>query len=302
MNELAVRGSTDLSLSDGQTFFSDKQIAALRQMGVKDATNGDLAVFFHHCARTGLDPFAKQIYMIGRWSREGTKQTIQVGIDGFRLVARRACDRTGESLGYEDTLWCGEDGQWTEVWTSSEPPVAAKVVVLRGGLRYPAVAHWNEYVQTNKDGTPNSMWARMRANQLAKCAEALALRKACPQDLSGIYTDDEIPVERPQNHRRPPGEALREAAGLTPAPEPEVVDADPSDVTDAEVVPDVPMISRPQSQKMHALFNEKGFKDRDDALAYVATVVDREVSTTNDLTRDDASKVIESLVALDAAS
>jgi phage recombination protein Bet len=200
--EIAVRGSSDLAIEPGQTMWTDKQKAALVQLGVKDASNADLAVFFHQATRTGLDPFAKQIYMLGRWTKDGVKQTIQTGIDGYRLIARRAADKAGETLAYADTLWCGEDGQWRDVWLSSSPPAAAKVTVLRGGHPFSAVALWSEFVQTTKNGEPNSMWSRMKANQLAKCAEALALRKAFPQDLSGIYTDDEL--GQADRHEVPP--------------------------------------------------------------------------------------------------
>ncbi len=192
MTEVAVRARSDLSIEPDQLNWTEKQKAALQQLGVKDASNADLAVFFHQAKRTGLDPFAKQIYMIGRWSKEGTKQTIQTGIDGYRLIARRAADKAHETLAYADTLWCGEDGAWRDVWLPKTPPAAAKAVVLRNGHPFSAVALWSEFVQTNRDGTPNAMWARMGANQLAKCAEALALRKAFPQDLSGIYTEDEM--------------------------------------------------------------------------------------------------------------
>jgi len=227
--ELATRTSgSDLTIHDDQSFWNDKQIAALRQLGVKDASNGDLAVFFHHSQRTGLDPFLKQIYMIGRWSKEGTKQTIQTGIDGFRLIARRAADKHRETLSYEDTQWCGEDGVWRDVWLSSNPPAAAKVVVMRNGERFPAVALWSEYAQTTKDGRPNSMWASMPSNQLAKCAEALALRKAYPHDLSGIHTDDEMGTAKPTVKQVPTRApvSVDEILGA-PADEPAALEANP---------------------------------------------------------------------------
>lgn len=187
--ELARTGaSSDLVISSDQTFWTDKQKAALAQLGVANASNADLAVFFHYCARTQLDPFAKQIYMI---ERQG-KQTIQTGIDGFRLIARRAVNATGESLGYEETLWCGSDGVWRDIWLDPQPPAAAKVVVLRDGNRYPAEALYAEYVATKRDGQPNSMWTSKPALMLAKCAEALALRKAFPQEVFGLYTSDEM--------------------------------------------------------------------------------------------------------------
>ena len=187
--DVATSGpSTALTIHPGQTEFNEQQVSALQQLGVDRANRGDLAVFFHQAVRTGLDPFAKQIYMI---ERQG-KQTIQTGIDGFRLIARRAVAATGEAFGYEDTLWCGEDGKWTDVWLSKEPPSAAKVTVIRGGHRFSAVALFDEYAGRKRDGSLMQMWATKGALMLAKCAEALALRKAFPQDLSGLYTSDEM--------------------------------------------------------------------------------------------------------------
>jgi phage recombination protein Bet len=208
---------------------------------VENATREDLAVFFHQAVRTGLDPFARQIYMIGRWTKQGTKQTIQTGIDGYRLIARRAADRRNEQFGYEDTLWCGEDGQWRDVWLSKTAPAAAKVTVLRGGERFSAVALFSEYAGTTKDGGYTQMWATKGAIMIAKCAEALALRKAFPQDLSGIYTAEEMsqadnqqaesvrqpaPEQQPQQpapkagRRKPPTLAQAMAKNAEPASEP----------------------------------------------------------------------------------
>ncbi len=186
--DVATTASSDLAIGAGQDFWNEKQVAALQQLGVSGANSGDLAVFWHQCVRTGLDPFARQIYMIER----SGKQTIQTGIDGFRLIARRAVNATGETLGYEDTQWCGADGVWTDVWLSDEAPAAARVAVLRNGQRYPAIALLTEYAATTREGRLTSMWASKPALMLAKCAEALALRKAFPQDLSGLYTSDEM--------------------------------------------------------------------------------------------------------------
>lgn len=181
---------TALALRSDQEFWDDKQLAALRQLGVENAGNGDLAVFLHQAQKTGLDPFSRQLYMIGRWSKSGTKWTIQASIDGLRIVAQRS----GEYAGQVGPLWCGPDGEWRDVWLADEPPAAAKVGVLRTGFVEPVwgVARWGAYAQTTKEGKPTAMWARMGDVMLAKCAEALALRKAFPHDLSGIYTDDEM--------------------------------------------------------------------------------------------------------------
>lgn len=288
MTELAVRNihtGSDLAISGDQTTFTDRQVAVLRQIGLEEAKQGDLDVFFHQCQRTGLDPFAKQIYMIGRNSQnQKTKQwevkyTIQTGIDGYRLVARRAADRARETLGYRDTLWCGADGRWTDVWLSDEPPAAAKVIVVRQGQDFPAIALWREYVQTVKDGSPNSMWQRMGAGQLAKCAEALALRKAYPQDLSGLYTQEEM-GQSENSHPRTPTEKpinIRDA-----------IAAEPNIRTEA------------QSKKLFALMREVGLDDREQALHYFADKIGRPLSSTKELTKDEASTLIEDLTAMSA--
>lgn len=217
--------STELVIADDQRHWNQVQQAALVQMGVDQASEADLQVFFHVCKIRRLDPFSKQIYMIGRRDHGKTKYTIQTSIDGYRLIARRAADVHHETFGYEDTLWCDGNGNWHDVWFGGNHPVAAKVVVVKGdGTRFPAVAAWDEYVQTKFEGGPNAMWSKMGANQLAKCAEALALRKAYPEDLGGIYTDDEMgqadntaqPVQQfTQQPSEPPRDylALAQAAG-----------------------------------------------------------------------------------------
>lgn len=160
--------------------WSDEQTALVNRTVARDCDNDELALFLHICTRTGLDPFAKQIYAIKRFDTAlGRKvMTVQTAIDGYRLIA----ERTGKyapgrepSYVYDDkgaivsaTAYVRkmtDDGTWHEV---------------------AATAFWSEYV------VDSPFWKKMKHNQLAKCAEALALRKAFPRDLSGLYTFDEM--------------------------------------------------------------------------------------------------------------
>jgi phage recombination protein Bet len=142
-------------------------------------SSDELRLFAYACQRTGLDPFSKQIYAIKR----GGKMQIQAGIDGLRAIA----ERTGELDG-SHTEWCGDDGQWSDVWLSAKPPAAAKTTIWRKGSSHPftGVARFADY------NAGQGLWSKMPAAMIAKCSEALALRKAFPANLSGVYSTDEM--------------------------------------------------------------------------------------------------------------
>lgn len=164
------------------------QLELLKRTLCVDATNDEFAMFAGICKRKGLDPFSKQIYFRKYNTQQGPRVTVITGIDGYRAIA----SRTGEYEGQTDPEWCGEDGVWTQVWLSSKPPVAARVGVWRRGFRQAAtaIARWSEYYPSNPK--ERFMWDKMPANQLAKCSEALALRKAFPDELGGLHVKEEM--------------------------------------------------------------------------------------------------------------
>ncbi|ORA62174.1 recombinase RecT [Mycobacteroides franklinii] len=231
--------------------FAEFNLAVRRMLGLEDASEGEMQLFHHICQRSGLDPFAKEIYMIGRNTQVAsyepnpsgdgqrkvvrwvTKYTTQVSILGFRRRAREIATALGVEYESSEPLWCGDDGEWREVWPEKKAPTAAKFVVFRDGKPNTFVAHYDEFVQesgTGNDRGPNSMWQKMPRNQLRKCAEANAIQMAFPDQLGGLILEDaaqptvidgEVVEERKTPPQRAKGaSALRErAAAASAAPE-----------------------------------------------------------------------------------
>lgn len=207
--------STALARIAEATGFDRTKVELVKDTIAKGASDDELMLFLSLAQRSGLDPFSRQIYLIerrqnvdGQWK---TARQPQTGIDGLRLIADRTGNYApGRAPTYEYTAegrlhsatayilkWVR--GQWHEV---------------------AATAHYEEYVQTKKDGAPTQMWADKPHIMLAKCAEALALRRAFPADMNGLYTSDEIRdepaavlVHQPPRPQLPPAPAANTATG-----------------------------------------------------------------------------------------
>jgi phage recombination protein Bet len=169
MNNLALQATRDL------ISFDDAKLALIRKTVCADLDPLEFDFFIAVARARGLDPVLRQIHAV---KRQG-KMAIQVGIDGFRLIA----GRTGEYAGCDETEYEYEGTQLKR----------CKLTIYRmvKGIRcaFTATARWSEYVP---EGNQAFMWKKMPETMLGKVCEALALRKAFPADLSALYLDEEM--------------------------------------------------------------------------------------------------------------
>lgn len=184
-SNLAITGESARSPLATRLDLSQEKLELVRTQIAPGAPDDVIELYFERCRVMGFDPFAKMLHLTPRNAKENgawvKRWTFVTSIDGFRSIA----EDSGEYDGQEKPIHEYDDnGRLLET----------TVTVYRKGMTrgVAASAPWAEYVQTDNDGVPTSMWRKMPKTMLAKCAEALALRKAFPKKLASVYTTDEM--------------------------------------------------------------------------------------------------------------
>lgn len=227
--------------SDLAEAFSQTQVELIKSVIAKDATDDELKLFLYTAKRTGLDPLTRQIYFQKRKSKQKDgsfreQMVILTGIDGYRAIATRSKELAGE----DDVVFDRED---------TPNPNKATVTVYRlvGGQRcgFTATARWSEYAALDYNGQPQQMWKKMPYLMLGKCASALAYRKAFPNDLSGIYTTEEMQQADNPSPEAPvsPKSAPQSTVVAKEVPAVEMVDEEPGQaLPTVRVDDDIPVV------------------------------------------------------------
>ena len=207
--------------------YTAQQLDLIKRTVASDCNNDEFNLFVEVAKRVGLDMFRKQIYAViyNKDDAKKRKMSIITGIDGLRAVAARG----GNYRPSEDATTFEQ----CEKSTSNPAGISRAFVKcwrLGADLKWHAVAgeaYWDEYAPMKEDAdafdyvetgghwpdgnpkkrkvprpgavvsrVPEGKWATMPHVMLAKCAEAQALRKGWPEDLSGIYTPEEMDQAR----------------------------------------------------------------------------------------------------------
>lgn len=156
------------------------ELKVLRDSLFRGFTDAEVNYSVAICNQLQLNPLLKQIHFVKRNTKNGPVITAQTGIDGFRLTA----ERTGAYAGSDEPIY-EYDAK------DKKRPLKATVTVYKmmQGQRcaFTASARWDEYYQAT-----GGQWEKMPHVMLSKCAEALALRKAFPAELSALRSDEEM--------------------------------------------------------------------------------------------------------------
>jgi len=193
MNKIATLPNASPIVSKNSPF-DDKQLQVLKNSLCKDLDMNEFEIFIMACNKTRLDPFMRQIHAVKRDTKKADGSyakvmTIQTGIDGYRLIA----DRTGKyAPGRAPTFEYDSSGKLL-----SSTAYVKKQTSDGTWHEVAATAFFEEYCQFYVDKRsgekrPTKFWEEKSHGQLAKCAEALALRKAFPAEMSGVYTKEEM--------------------------------------------------------------------------------------------------------------
>lgn len=195
-----------------------------------------------------------------------------------------------------------------KVRVTGDAETATCTIVRGDDPDYEHTATWTKKKAQDAGLWGRGHWGKDPGTMLRWRAISEAVRFACSEVLGGLkYTPEEVvefagapthpvvvdatPVERPRSGTARLAEAVQAQA---PA-------AAKEEIHDAEVVEDEPTdeagITQAQSRKMGALMRGVGLADRASALAFVGATIGRAVESRNELTKDEASKVIDALEA-----
>ncbi|MGI9449345.1 MAG: phage recombination protein Bet [Geminicoccaceae bacterium] len=204
MNEIAP-------IKKGLPDYTPSQVALIKRTVARDCNNDEFDLFVEVCKRVGLDPFRRQIHALvfNKNNLEKRQMAIVTGIGGYRAIAARNGDyRPDEKrpeIEYQEEL---KDP------ATNPLGIAYAVVTVNkkdadGWHPVSGIAYWEEYAPVKEEWAYDqdagkrqptgkfeldrkSAWWKMPKIMIAKCAEAQALQKGWPEDLSGLYAEEEM--------------------------------------------------------------------------------------------------------------
>lgn len=194
MSGLMKKENFDIDTIDNNLY------SALKNSVYPGAKDESVSMVLSYCKARGLDPLQKPVHIVPMWivdakTKQGTQRDVVMpGIGLYRIQAQRS----GQYAGQTDPEFGEDISEMLDGVTITFPKwckVTVKKQMPNGEIvDFSAKEFWKEnYATAKKDSTaPNSMWKKRPYAQLAKCAEAQALRKAFPDIIDQSPSAEEM--------------------------------------------------------------------------------------------------------------
>lgn len=172
--------------------------SALKNSLYTGARDESIKMVLDYCKAAKLDPMQKPVHIVPMSVKNALtgkyeyKDVVMAGVGLYRIQAARSNQYAGVSEPeFGEDVKCNLGG--VEITYPKWCKVTVKKLVNNTIVEFTAKEYWLENYAAKKDtSTPNTMWQKRPYGQLAKCAEAQALRKAFPEIVSQHPTAEEM--------------------------------------------------------------------------------------------------------------
>lgn len=281
-----MKKETALQVTPKGMSLTQEQVNLIARTIAKDATRDELTLFIGQCKRTQLDPFSRQIYFIK--DKRGKVMT-QISVDGFRVIAERS------------GFYAGQDAPFFEEKDGKIFSCSVNVYRWHNDSRYIAAVGVAYFAEYNKPGTNGyeSNWDKMPRTMLSKVAESIALRKAFPNDLSGLYSPEEMNQAEPvitDTKPEPPQSPINDHSSTNMKNTEKVIEVEPAPAQEVKTVLRG-TIGLDQQLKIKVLLGQLNLtsEKKDQIADKFNGIIGRTIGASKELSREEAAKIIEVL-------
>lgn len=271
----------------------DDLITVLENSLYPGANRTSIALAVEYCKAAGLDPVQKPVHIVPMWDNKAgrMRDVIMPGIGLYRTMAAR----TGAFAGLSEPEF-GPDVTENIGGVDITYPAWCRVVARRrlptGEIaEFTAVERWKENYAVKggkeKSIAPNAMWTKRPYGQLAKCADAQALRKAFPEFGAQPTAEEMVGRALGEDEQQPAQPSVAMPAAKSEARKPEVIDAEVEEQPAAEQPRQQAAPVTPSALRMLRAKLTAASKSEDDLLAHFG------IGAIEDLTMASINKALE---------
>jgi phage recombination protein Bet len=182
-NQITTTATSDITVSTPIANLLNTYLETVKTSKGTPPSEADKINFVTFCLSNNLNPIKKQAYLMGYDTKNGPSFSTIVSISGYTAIAMQ----TGLCAGIDQPRFTYNGN----ILDSCSVTVYRLVKNEKCG--FTGTAYFSERVGKKFDGSLTEPWAKQPKTMLEKCAKAAALRNAFPDQLSGVYTEDEMP-------------------------------------------------------------------------------------------------------------